>query len=1750
MPGLDIMLKLMEGMQQMQRQILDHGASKRSRSEERDEESMEYVRYNQEMPKLPEWDPETAPIDFSDWLLVLTPVVGDLSATSSEWWAIVLESAKKWYEDHMQMSPLERLDHQALEPPEMKRHKWGRLEKRVSNLLLAALPPSQKEEVIAAKDLRVMSILTKTMLVFQPGGLNEKSAILHALEAPPEATSVTQGLLHLRRWTRWKRRASEVGVSMPDATILVRGLNKMLRKILAANPHLEFRVNLVRSNLMIDTAPTYEKVSHFAQSVLAELDSVAYADRRKKDVGDPKENVKMKKFEEGGGKGKGKSREDDQKEDAQKTPCKFYLTEGGCKKGRQCTWSHDLKDDKRRCYSCGSPAHLSNACTVKNNQKDQGKPKIASAKKEEDTGGLKSSDRGAPASPVPSDTVEVGSSASGEETMKGLLEEANKMLRSMATPSEGDKLQKLQRQLDELRSGGPQMKVFRLSKMGTETHYGLLDSGATHPLRGRWPKERLVAYPDVPVTLAGGQEVKMKLAPTGAIVSQDPRVEPIVPMGALMTQLGCKLCWTLEGLEVEHPSRGRLEVKMQGDCPMVPRSIALDLIHELEEKARRTFRSLGVGEDAEVKFIQMLVESHPVFEGVPKNIKEALVVKPEETLKAFGNRRRRKLWRRRGMVIHLFSGAKDGYPLQRAVKEIGGDHRLLHEVDVVHGEGGGSDFGTAGIAYGTALRAAFDGSLKALIAGPPCRTRSVLRHYKVENIPEMPRPIRAWGQEFGLKELSDSEREALEMDDILMFRSLMVYIVAEELRKMEGLEEEVGFGMEQPTEPDYNEDVVSWWRTPQWKAMERSYKFAQQKFLQSTLGALASKPTTWAGNLQLDLPEEQIWGRKRQVEGLSKEAICKASKALARWPPLMMRLIAMKLQTKIWKEEVTFRKLSWQEHVAAGHAPFRSDCMVCQRAAGKEGHHKRSKLPPKVGVLSVDFAGPLKLAEDLFRGSAKYLLIGAFVWFANEKEEEEPEIILDEEEKQLELEDEEAANQEGAEADDEREDEEEGRQDEVEEEKDDEEKEGEVEEREEVKTKVIKLAVPIPSRAKAVVQKAIAGMYIQLKSDGYQVSQLHSDMATEFRTEELASWCRARDIAQTFTAGNQPQSNGRAESTVAYVKSRLRRALFAANVGVELWPIAARYRNEVFRKEGMGEKVKWPTFYSKVVVRKRFWRTRELEPTQEVVRYLAPSWAYHGHWVLRPDGSQVLTRMVMHNLVEPPALQDWIALEDQLSPLEARWRIRGRLAARGLCLAEESEDEEQKLEEQKKVRRLIEEELTLATEAEQDINSVVAVEGVVKLRQCLERGGPEDEVLQTRIIPQGEVRREIEVWRKPIQAELDALLRAKEALEAIPEKQGEEWLKAGEAELIPSKMVYSIKPDPMQLSGKRKARIVACGNYAEDGYQAQDLYAGGASAMGLRLSIALAAKFQWHGMVLDVKNAFLNAPMKLPKDGEKVKRALMRPPPMLVQHNFCRADELWWVKKAMYGYRVSPRLWSDHRDQELARLPVVVNGRRMRLVQLVSEPSLWKLLPEDGSMEQEMVGLLVVYVDDVLSLGPPQVIAAMKEALQSLWETSTPELVGEQEAVRFLGGELWREEKSGTWRITQQAYIQDLLQRNGALDQLKVRRTPMAKEIEEEEEAEIEEKEVKEAQRFMGELVWVVTRSRPDLMLAVSKLSTAMAKHPRAVKKSVEHLWGYMKDTTTLGLVFKKEDVEEEILKVFTDASFGEKPWGCILIHF
>ena len=97
---------------------------------------------------------------------------------------------------------------------------------------------------------------------------------------------------------------------------------------------------------------------------------------------------------------------------------------------------------------------------------------------------------------------------------------------------------------------------------------------------------------------------------------------------------------------------------------------------------------------------------------------------------------------------------------------------------------------------------------------------------------------------------------------------------------------------------------------------------------------------------------------------------------------MMMREIAKSLQVNTMQGEVKIRALSWREHVAAGHTPFRRDCLVCQEAAAKDGHHRREKLPARVGVLSLDMTGPFHLGTDLNGKKGKYMLIGAFTWLA------------------------------------------------------------------------------------------------------------------------------------------------------------------------------------------------------------------------------------------------------------------------------------------------------------------------------------------------------------------------------------------------------------------------------------------------------------------------------------------------------------------------------------------------------------------------------------------------------------------------------------------------------------------------------------------------------------------------------------------------------------------------------------------------
>ena len=268
----------------------------------------------------------------------------------------------------MKLTPIQRLQHSPQASEALKAKKWCRLERRASSMLLAALPEPLKEEVISSKSVTALGILATSMISYQPGGIGERGAILSALEGPAEATSISTAVAGIRKWIRWRRRALEIGASVPHATVLVRGLGKLLNKVLSQHQDLHFRLSLMRSELQIDTVPTPESVSQYSEHVLAELEQLGQHSKKKENINP----VKLKKVEEVEGKVK---REEEKKEGK----CRFFLTEGGCRRGRSCKWSHDQKDGEKRCYTCGSNKHFATACPYKTPSSDspQKVPKAA-----------------------------------------------------------------------------------------------------------------------------------------------------------------------------------------------------------------------------------------------------------------------------------------------------------------------------------------------------------------------------------------------------------------------------------------------------------------------------------------------------------------------------------------------------------------------------------------------------------------------------------------------------------------------------------------------------------------------------------------------------------------------------------------------------------------------------------------------------------------------------------------------------------------------------------------------------------------------------------------------------------------------------------------------------------------------------------------------------------------------------------------------------------------------------------------------------------------------------------------------------------------------------------------------------------------------------------------------------------------------------------------------------------------------------
>ena len=270
---------------------------------------------------------------------------------------------------------------------------------------------------------------------------------------------------------------------------------------------------------------------------------------------------------------------------------------------------------------------------------------------------------------------------------------------------------------------------------------------------------------EVQVSLAGDNSTLMRLTQSGTLLlpslERAGSVQPIVPMGAVIEQLGYSLVWSAGSCKLYPPHGKPLRLRVKNGCPEVVESQALTLISRLEEHKlveelrRRTeqgkdrIRQAKLAMDKTwwdhlVDYVsspntgsgQMAVSTAPFFQEVPDKALQGIL--PPQGVDA---ERRKALHQSKNWVVHLFAGAKSHKPLMK----LESDDTVVLELDIQRS--------AAQNVYNDALwslllRAAREGRLAAVLGGPPCRTMSVLRHR-----PGGPRPVRSPAEPFGLSTL-------------------------------------------------------------------------------------------------------------------------------------------------------------------------------------------------------------------------------------------------------------------------------------------------------------------------------------------------------------------------------------------------------------------------------------------------------------------------------------------------------------------------------------------------------------------------------------------------------------------------------------------------------------------------------------------------------------------------------------------------------------------------------------------------------------------------------------------------------------------------------------------------------------------------------------------------------------------------------------------------------------------------------------
>ena len=334
-------------------------------------------------------------------------------------------------------------------------------------------------------------------------------------------------------------------------------------------------------------------------------------------------------------------------------------------------------------------------------------------------------------------------------------------------------------------------------------------------------------------------------------------------------------------------------------------------------------------------------------------------------------------------------------------------------------------------------------------------------------------------------------------------------------------------------------------------------------------------------------------------------------------------------------------------------------------------------------------------------------------------------------------------------------------------------------------------------------------------------------------------------------------------------------------------------------------------------------------------------------------------------------------------------------------------------------------------------------------------------------------------WEEAMKEEMKSLVENETfTLEVLPEGK----------EAVGGRWVYTTK-EGQGGSKTFKARFVAKGYSQSPGIDYKETFAPTANMTSMRVLMQLAAQYDLTLHQMDVKAAFLNAPIDC-------NVYMDQPEGFEVRHQDGQ-KLVYKLNKSLYGLKQSGRNWNLMLHKHLTENSFVQNH---------SDHCVYSKQSQSG------IVVVVVWVDDFIIAGSSKnLLCAAKHMMTEKFKMKDLGRLS-----HFLGIDF--DQGDGYVKMNQRKYIQKLLERHDMSD-CKPRATPS------EQKHDIGRGDPVDAHKYrevVGGLIYLMMCTRPDICWIVTKLSQYLSSPLTVHWVAVKHALRYLKGTIDFELCYKK----------------------------